>query len=273
MRMMLPKYMTMMVLSLASAGAARAVSFHSLDYFLTTTKGLGTASSCTAEDPNNPGTYNRIFAYAAGHCPGVPLYLWTKGAPQWSEEHYFTDGTFIKLLDDTGNDLSHPGELDISHGLLEHPGQPGLNVFVVGTVQDSVYIEHQGYYVSEWVGNTCPSTWRNVQGPFTGADETVWVGNVTSWLYDCRSGRPCTNGQRYPVQVIQRDGGDIVNNGPVDHFWFARWQDPMDGYQWRGLGFIKFWCTGAPVGGWCSPASESHYLVDCSVSPVCYACP
>jgi hypothetical protein len=245
-----------------------AVQFQTLNYFLNTTKGLGKPTSCIAQVKNNTGTFSRTFPYSAGHCPGVPLYIWTKGAPQWGEEHFYSDGSFVKLLDDTGDDLNHPGPLDFLHGLYEHQGEVGLDVMVTGTVNNSVYIDHSGYYVDTWNGNTCPSTWVRVDGPYQGFDRTDWVGTVTGWLYDCRAGRPCQNGPAYPIEVIERTGGDSAN---ADHFWFARWQDPRDGNAWRGLGPVKFWCTGSP--GWCAPSSESHFLVDCTVTPVCYRCP
>ena len=261
------KLISVLVFGLGAA-MADATQFNTLNYFLTTTKGLGKPASCTAGTKNNKGTYSRIFSYSAGHCPGAQLYIWTKGSPQWSEEHFYSNGTFIKLLDDTGDDLSHPGPLDFTHGLYEHAGEVGLDVMVTGNVNNSVYIDHSGYYVDTWLGNTCPSTWTRVDGPFQGFDQTSFVGTVANWLYDCRAGRPCQNGPAYPIEVVERTGGDSTN---ADHFWFARWQDPMDGNQWRGLGFVKFWCTGNS--GWCAPPSESHYLVDCSVSPVCYRCP
>lgn len=249
-----------------------AATFNPRDYFLTTTKGLAPGkSSCTASVIADPGTYTRIFQYSAGHCPGVPLFIWHKGAPPWAEEHFFADGNgFIRLLDETGS--SSTGYFDRSFTLAEAPGDPGLKVFVDGIVNNYAYISHPGYYHTNWGGNTCPSTWLNVAGPISGFEENVWVGTVSGWLYDCRAGRPCQNGPAYPVEVIQRNGGGTAAGAPVDHFWFARWQDPMDGNQWRGLGFIKFWCTGA-TGGWCANPGEAHYLVDCQTSPVCYACP
>ncbi len=252
------------------ANTAWSQNFNPRDYFLNTTKGLGKATSCTAQIKNNTGTFNRTFAYSAGHCPGVELFLWTKGAPQWSEEHFFASGGYIWLLDDTGDDPTNPARLDYANALFEYPGWHGLKVFVDGNVNSYKYMAHPGFYVNNWTGNTCPSTWNWVQGPFVGYEENVWVGTLTNWLYDCRAGRPCQNGPAYSVQVMQRNGG---GSSGVDHFYFARWQDPMDGNQWRGLGPIKFWCTGDNGSGWCAPGSEYHYLVDCTVAPVCYVCP
>lgn len=251
-------------------GVSWGATFNPRNYFVNTTKGLGQATSCTAQVRTNAGTFNRTFAYSAGHCPSVQLFMWTKGAPPWSEEHFYAGGGYIWLLDDTGDDPSNPARLDQSHVLYEAPGVHGLKVFVDGNVSNYKRIDHPGYYVQKWTGNTCPSTFNWVQGPFVGYEENAWVGTVSGWLYDCRAGRPCTNGTAYSVEVIRRSGG---GSGGVDHFWFARWQDPMDGNQWRGLGPIKFWCTGDNGSGWCAPASEYHYLVDCTVTPTCYACP
>lgn len=268
---MVPKIaITSLVCSLLLSGSAQSVTFNPRNYFLNTTKGLGTQTSCIAVTRTNPGTYQRTFAYSAGHCPGVELFIWTKGAPQWTEEHFYATNGYIWLLDDTGEDPNNPGPLDQSNVLFESPGWHGLKVFVDGNVNDTSRLDHQGYYVQRWRGNTCPSTYESTQGPFVGYDDNAWVGTVTNWLYDCRAGRPCQNGTAYPVEVIQRNGG---GSSGVDHFWFARWQDPMDGNQWRGLGPIKFWCTGDNGSGWCAPGSENHYLVDCTVTPTCYACP
>src|SRR5262249_27369482 len=152
----------------------------------------------------------------------------------------------------------------------------GLDVFLDGNVNNSTYMSHPNWSSQFWGGNTCPSTYlqNNDQNP--GFDENVWVGTQSLWLWDCRAGRPCTNGTKYPVEVFQRNGGDTTPGGAVDHSWWARWQDPMDGNQWRGLGPVKFWCTG---GGYCTTlgadaAGENHYLVDCdAITPTCYACP
>mgnify|MGYP001286152461 CR=1 FL=1 len=259
------------LLAVVLPAVCSAVTFNTRNYFLNTTKGLGKPTSCVAAVKNNTGTYARTFAYSAAHCPGVELFIWTKGAPPWAEEHFYDAGSYIKLLDDLNSD---PGRLDFAQVLFEVPGEHGLNVFKDGNVSNSYFMPHANTYTQYWGGNTCPSTPGQVNGPFSGFDENVWVGTVTNWLWDCRAGRPCQNGTKYPIEVFQRNGS-FVETGVEDHSWWARWQDPMDGNQWRGLGPVKFWCSPAGV-GYCpsnGAASESHYLVDCQTTPTCYTCP
>lgn len=265
-------FVAAVTMAVLAATAVQAASFNTRDFFVNNTKGIGQATSCVAQSAANKGTYMRTFAYAAAHCPGVQLFIWTKGSPQWAEEHFYDAGTYIKLLDDTNS--VNGGTLNLSQVLYERSGEHGLDVFLDGTVNNSYYIPHQGTYTQFWGGNTCPSTLTQTNGPFTGYDQQVWVGTQTSWLWDCRAGRPCQSGPKYPIEVFQRDG-TFAETGVVDHSWWARWRDPMDGNQWRGLGPVKFWCS--PAGqGYCpsdGAAGEWHFLVDCAVTPRCFACP
>jgi hypothetical protein len=256
------------------ASSSAAQWFHPLDYFVNTTQGVSTPTTCTAHLPGEVGSYNRIFEYSAAHCPGVRIFIWHKGTdPPWAEEHFAATGDgFIRLLDETGH---AEGFMDRSMVLYDNlsPGGHGLRVFVDGLVNGYAHIDHAGYYVSFWGGNTCPSTHLERHGPFEGQEENIWIGEVSSWLYDCRAGRPCWAGPAYPIEVIQRSGGGKNPGDPTDHFWFARWKDPLANYEWRGLGFVKFWCTGDEPGGWCANPGELRALVDCDSTPVCYACP
>lgn len=249
-----------------------AVTFNPRNFFVNNTKGLGKPTSCIASTKNNPGTYMRTFSYSAAHCPGVELFVWTKGVPQWAEEHFYDAGSYIKLLDDTN---SVNGYLDFTQVLFQGLGVHGIDVFKDGNVSNSIYMGRPAWYVQRWDGNTCPSHKGETLGPFDGFEQNTWVGTQTNWLWDCRAGRPCQNGQKYPIEVFQRDGGDTSPLGNTDHSWWGRWQDPMDGNQWRGLGPVKFWCS--PAGqGYCpanGASSESHYLVDCTVAPICFDCP
>lgn len=258
----------LLAMSVAGAGSIQAQRFHPRDYFVNNTAGIGKANTCTAQDPANPGTFNRVFQYSAGHCPGIDLFAWTKGAPnsvKWAEEHFFAEDGYIKLIDDS---WSKDGYLDRSHALRDaETFRKGIPVFLDGWVRGYLMIDHPGFWVESWIGNTCPSTYAGA-ALLAGYEENVWVGSVDSWLFDCRAGRPCQGGPAYPVQVIRRSGNFGAD---TDHFWFARWQDPMAGGQWRGLGPVRFWCTGS--GGACAPASDFRYLVDCEVSPTCYSCP
>jgi len=248
-----------------------AVQFYPRNYFLNTTAGIGDATTCTAETYGVRGSYQRTYAYSANHCAGTELFIWAKGVPDpWSEEHFYAENGFIKLMDDTGD--ANGGNLNFLHALRDHSsGRKGIEVFVDGIVNDSAFMDHPGYWVETWEGGTCPGTWTNSEWQ-EGFEENTWVGTIDSWLFDCRAGRLCEDGKLYPVEVIQRNGGSKEPGGPVDHFWFARWRDPLAGNQWRGLGPIRFWCTGAGS-EWCSTASEAHYLVDCEVSPTCFNCP
>ena len=147
------KVLLQLFFAVALPAICSAVTFNTRNYFLNTTKGLGKPNSCIAAVKNNPGTYARTFAYSAAHCPGVQLFMWTKGSPPWAEEHFYDAGSYIKLLDDLNSD---PGHLDFAQVLFEQPGEHGLDVFYDGNVSNSIFIPHENTYTQFWEGNPVP---------------------------------------------------------------------------------------------------------------------
>lgn len=247
-------------------------AYNWLDYF------LSPPGVCTAEDPNNSGTFNYI--YDAGRTcnvtgrGNVPLYLWYKGG--WASESFIASNGWMYLVSEW-----HPNLCNGSSGyrVFDASGSYGLAVAKMSTTTN------QSWNTPSFTLRCGPSCGTNDLNIFQGGgepNEQALLGMIWDKLYDCRSG-VCQG--PIPMEVVMRQhhlyphttSACGAHYDASEEYWYGRADITQDGVtNPQSVGMVRFvdytynhsTCrfNAAPVTGW------SAHLKNCNVSANCPYC-
>lgn len=253
-------------LIVAALSGAPAAAHDLLNYCLTTAQPTGAGPyTCTAVDRNNSGTFYRAYS-ANKSCMvtgrgSVPEYLVAKGG--WASESYVAHNGYLVIVNE-----KHPQICAGSEDFRiwrQTSGTLGINAAKLTFTSYTTWT-HPAHNLD--CGFGCQGYSRSVSMGAGDSAEQGYLGMQWNFMYDCRSGRPCTTGSRYPVEVIFT-AATWGSGRYKEEYWWGRWTDPVSG-QVVSLGLVKFISYDLVLHT--QTTSEYPYLVECGLVNTCPHC-
>jgi|GEM_PF-4137639 len=240
----------------------------SLDFFVTEVPG-----ACTASNPTNAGTYQRIYLDSAT-CNGLPRYHWVRGGNRypWASESFIVKDGFIRGMNEISikESTGQFTQYRVFRDMTASP--PSKGVLRLKRYFSSPVSWGLPYFVEEyWLGPNGYPVCYNTQHDDVVTGSVNWgsvqhLGTWPAFLQDKRSVSHDPSAW-HDVQVILLTEQWGTNN--YEYYYFGRWYDDVAG-KWRGLGLVKWqWFQGSQL----KKESTSNFLVNCNAKVTCTTCP